>query len=83
MAMNLNAILMGAIGTLVSAILSVVVAFVVLIFLPLLNSSTFLTSSARTIIEDVYPIIIVLIPLMTFIGGMVVTVLMVGSSAKR
>lgn len=70
---DMNKIILASVGTMVSAILSVIVAFVVLIFLPLLNDSAFLSASARSIIEDVYPIIIVLLPLFTFIGGLVVT----------
>ena len=76
-------------------ILSIISVFVVFFFLPLLNgvglvrNSTgsitetgFISVSARDIIEDVYPIILVLIPLFTFIGGMVVTVLVVSNTSK-
>lgn len=87
---NIDKIILGATGTLISAVLSIMTVFVLLIFSNLLNqtgvvkngtneletASGFLQGSARTIIETVYPIILVLLPLFSFIGGLVITMLL-------
>lgn len=70
---NVNSAVSGAVVTLVAFIMSVVSMFVGFLFLPLLNSSAFITTDARNLLQTVYPILMILIPLFVLIGGITVT----------
>lgn len=77
----------GAVATLIAFIMSVISMFVGFLFLPLLNGSAifnstnatigntqpFLTANARTLLQDVYPVLMVLIPMFVLIAGLTTT----------
>lgn len=70
---NVRNAITGAVTTMIAFIMSVVAMFVGFLFLPLLNSAVFLTADARNLLESVYPILMILIPLFVLIAGLTVT----------
>ncbi len=62
------------IAGMVSMILAMLTTFVIFVFLPILNSSESLSPPARNIIEDVFPIILILVPLFTILGAIILSV---------
>lgn len=73
MAVNVNQAVTGSVVTLISFIMSVISMFVGFLFLPLLNGSVFMTANARQLLEQVYPVLMILIPLFVLIAGLTVT----------
>lgn len=86
---DMKFIMISAIGVLISCIFSIVTAFLMLIFAPILNSTAFIAkrningsgvyvgttySKAYPLLQTVYPILVILIPLFTLIAGVGITI---------
>lgn len=72
---NVSNAINGAVNTMIAFIMSIISMFVGFLFLPLLNGSAFLTTEARSLLTDVYPVLMILIPLFVLIAGLTVTAL--------